>query len=210
MYIKYPRTPYLPFSPSVAKGDRVLKNTDHFKDRDVVVTTKMDGESTTMYRTGLHARSLDSSTHPSRFWVTKFHSEIADSIPDGWRICGENMYAEHSIGYTDLPSYFLGFSIWDDTNHALSWDETIEYFELFGITPVDVLYRGKFNETLLKILGNRLNTETTEGFVIRVSDSFMYDDFGQSVAKWVRPDHIQTETHWMHSKMRINQLKSKI
>lgn len=35
----------------------------------VVITEKMDGENTTLYRDGLHARSLDSRHHPSRNWV---------------------------------------------------------------------------------------------------------------------------------------------
>ena len=88
--------------------------------REVVVTEKLDGENTTMYTDYIHARSLDSHHHPSRDWVKQLHGEIGYKIPVGWRVCGENMYARHSIVYYDLTTYFYGFSIWDETNTALS------------------------------------------------------------------------------------------
>lgn len=63
---------------------------------------------------GFHARSVDSRHHISRDWLAQFHSSIAYNIPEGWRICGEYLYAKHSIFYENLPSYFLGFSIWNE------------------------------------------------------------------------------------------------
>ena len=34
--------------------------------------------------------------------------------------------------------------------------------------------------------------------MVRLASSFVYADFGRSVAKWVRPHHVQTDQHWMH------------
>jgi len=93
--------------------------------RDVVVTEKMDGENTTLYSDGLHARSVDSRHHPSRAWIKAFHAQWRHLIPEGWRLCGENLFAQHSIHYERLPSYFMLFSIWDEHNHCLSWNETL-------------------------------------------------------------------------------------
>ena len=205
--IKYPRTPHLPFSLGRTSDDKVLSSTDHFLGKDIVVTEKIDGENVTMYRDGFHARSLDSRHHPSRNWLAKFHAEICYEIPEDMRICGENMYAKHSIAYDNLPSYFLGFSVWEQ-DHALSWDDTIDYFELIGITPVKELYRGEFNLPRLGALAKSLNTDVTEGFVIRLADSFTYDSFSVSVAKWVREKHVQTDQHWMHSEIIANKLRS--
>ena len=106
--VKYPRTFHLPWSPGVTDDDRVLDDPDAaFGESRVVVTEKMDGECTTMYRDYLHARSTDYSPHPSRDRVRALHAQIAHDIPEGWRVCGENVYAQHSISYDALPSYFL-------------------------------------------------------------------------------------------------------
>lgn len=197
---KYPRTPHLPFSPGRTDDDRVLSSLDHFRDREIVASIKMDGENASLYRTGFHARSLDSRHHPSRDWLARFHAAFAHEIPDGWRICGENLYARHSIGYEDLPSYFMGFSVWDETNTALSWADTLEFFELLGVTPVPelVAYRGVFDEARLRALAQSWDVSTQEGFVVRLAGSIPFEAFGQSCAKWVRREHVQTDTHWMH------------
>lgn len=43
--------------------------------------------------------------------VLGWAANISGQIKDGMRICGENMFAVHSIKYDKLPSYFLGFSV---------------------------------------------------------------------------------------------------
>lgn len=94
---KYPRTPHLPWSPGFTADDLRNKTTALFDGKEVVVTEKMDGENTTMYRDYIHARSVDGRSHPSRAWVKQLHGRICFDIPEGWRFCGENMYAQHSI-----------------------------------------------------------------------------------------------------------------
>jgi len=206
--VKYPRTPHLPGSPGGTNDDKVLRSTDHLVGREMVATLKMDGENSNLYRTGFHAKSIDGRHHPSRDWLARFQAGIAHDIPDGWRICGENMYARHSIAYDALPSYFLGYSVWDETNTALAWDDTVEFFELLGITPVTVLARGPFDARMPRDLVAQLNTERDEGFVLRLAGRFHYDDFGRSVAKWVRAGHVQTDEHWMHAAIVPNLLAS--
>lgn len=93
MKIKYPRTMHLPFSAGVSSDDRVIETLDSFEGKEVVVTIKMDGENSTLYRNHYHARSLDSSHHDSRTWIKQFHGRIAHLIPDNWRVCGENLFA---------------------------------------------------------------------------------------------------------------------
>lgn len=204
---KYPRTLHLPFSRSRTNDDKTLTSVEHFLNKEVVVTVKMDGENTSLYRQGYHARSMDSRHHPSRDWLKAFHATFAHDIPQGWRICGENLYARHSLAYEELPSYFMGFSVWTDENVALAWDDTLEFFELLGIVPVATLYRSTFNEALLKKLAHELDTSQHEGFVVRLAGSIAYEDFAKSAAKWVRPKHVQTDEHWMHAAVVPNGLK---
>jgi len=62
------------------------------------------------------------------------------------------------------------------------------------ILPLPVLWRGIFDEKFLKEY--KINIEKQEGYVIRLADSFKFEDFNVSIAKWVRKSHVQTEDHW--------------
>lgn len=201
--VKYPRTFHLPWSPGGTNDDKRLLDTSCFVGKPVVVTEKMDGENTTLYDKGLHARSLSSVDHPSRSWVKALHGQIARDIPEGFRICGENLYAKHSIAYDKLPSYFLVFNIWNGDT-CLSWDDTVEWCALIGLQTVPVLWRGLWDENKIRSLWKP--SETREGYVVRLSASFEYSEFRSSVAKWVRTDHVQTSDHWMHSEVVPNGL----
>ena len=207
MKVKYPRTYHLPFSLGKTSDDKTLSNTDHFVGMEVVVTEKYDGENSSLYCDGYHARSIDGRHHVSRDWMKRFHGGIAHDIPVGWRICGENMYAQHSIVYSDLPSYFIGYSVWDDRNICLSWDDTVEMIDLLGIVPAKVLYRGEFDEGVLMELVKSLDLSKQEGYVVRNAGVFAYGSFSKNVAKWVRANHVVTDEHWMHSEVKPNGLK---
>lgn len=203
---KFPRTFHLPFSPGFTSDDKVMKSTDSFIGKEVVATIKKDGENSTLRRDMFHARSIDSRHHPSRDWLAKFHASIAHDIPEGWRICGENLYARHSIAYNNLKSYFMGFSVWNQENVALNWDDTLEIFELLGIEPVETIYRGVFDEEMLKKLAKTWDVTKEEGFVVRLASEIRYEDYKISVGKWVRPAHVQTDDHWMHKEIIPNVL----
>lgn len=198
-YVKYERTFHVPWSDGVNEDDKMLKNMDNFVGKRVVVTEKMDGENTNIYKDYFHARSVDSRHHYTRDWAKSYAmSYISPNLPDGWRICAENMYAKHSIKYVNLDSYLLGFSIWNDKNMCLSWDGTLEWFELLGMVHVKVLYDGVYDEEFIKSLYSYDNYDNMEGYVIRVADSFHYSEFKKNVAKFVRKNHVTTENHWMH------------
>jgi len=202
---KYPRTPHLPWSRGRSPDDVVL-DAEHLPlaGHNVVVTEKLDGENTSMYRDHIHARSIDSRMHPSRSWVRGLHGRIAHLIPDGWRLCGENVYAVHSLRYRKLASYFYLFSIWDETGHALSWDDTLEWAALLDLpTPIE-LYRGPWSVDAIGAL--EIDTDVCEGLVVRRVDRFHHDAFARCVAKWVRADHVQTDEHWMHKPVEPNGL----
>ncbi|MCA3266176.1 MAG: RNA ligase family protein [Azospirillum sp.] len=198
--VKYPRTWHLPMSPGATEDDKKLDGEavkSAFAGKRVVITEKMDGENTTIYRDYMHTRSLDSRHHESRDWVKNFAATMQHDIPEGWRVCVENLYAKHSIGYDALPSYVLGFSIWNERNEALSWDETVEWFRLLGIEPVSVLFDGSWEEAQTKIadLAAR-DRDRHEGFVVRTAEGFHYRDFTRHVAKWVREGHVVTSHNW--------------
>ena len=198
-YVKYPRTFHLPWSSGVTDDDRVMNDLSCFEGKHVVVTRKMDGENFNGYRDYSHARSVDGRHHYTRDWAKNFWMQRSFELPEGWRVCAENLYAVHSIRYNDLPGYLLGFSIWNEMNQCLSWDETKDWFELLDMPTVPVLYEGIWDEQKIKNLyDEKTDYDTHEGYVVRIAGSFDYKDFKTSVAKFVRKNHVATQKHWMY------------
>lgn len=206
-FYKYPRTYHLPWSLGSTSDDKFMENTDHFNGITIVITEKMDGENTNMYPDRYHARSIDSKDHPSRSYVKGVWGRIKHEIPAGWRICGENIYAKHSIYYEELESYFMVFSIWDENNVCLSWNDTVEICDSLNLITVPVIDICVYDEDHLKKLSDSFDISTKEGYVIRNMKPFSFDDFNKNVGKWVRPKHIQTDEHWMFQEIIPNKLK---
>ena len=193
---KYPRTPHHPWSPGVGSDDKVASDLSRLARQNVVVTEKMDGENTTLFRDGYHARSLDSGYHPSRSWLAGWHAGVAHSIPEGWRVCGENLYARHSMAYDALPGFFLAFSVWDDADCCLSWDATLAWLGERTIPVVPTLFRGSLADDALKGIIKGIDPARQEGFVIRTLAGFAMADFPAHVVKWVRAGHVTDARHW--------------
>ena len=207
MRYKYPRTYHLPFSPGATSDDKILKDDSHFYGKKVVVTEKMDGENTTIYCDGFHARSLDSKHKPCHSWLLNEMYNFSYKIPENMRICGEYLYAKHSIGYDNLPSYFLAFSIWEN-DVCLDWDDTEIICEELNIHTVPVLWKGVYDADIIKRLAKDVVERGGEGIVVRLAGQFTYGDFAKSIAKYVRSNHVQTDKHWTASKIVKNNLKS--
>lgn len=213
---KYPRTPHLPTSPGFTCDDVVLSNGSMFDNCDVVVSEKIDGENSQIANCFYHSRSLDSKSHPSRNHMKQLQSTIGTLIPEGWRIAGENVMATHSLHYRKLTSYFYVFAIFDEENYSLAWDDVECFCKDLGLFTVPVLYRGKYDEAILKQFEKRKSTfdavdivtyeETAEGFVARKDVKFHYDDFGNNLAKHVRASHVKSGEHWMSQLVWPNEL----
>lgn len=205
-YIKYPRTLHFPWSPGATDDDRIHTDLTSFQNEEIVITEKMDGENTSLYPNYYHARSLNSNSHPSQSWARAFHAKMGWSIPVGWRVCAENLYARHSIEYHDLDAYLMVFSIWDDRNMCLSWDQTVEWAGLLDMKTVPVLYRGPWDEKVVRSFDSI--AKSREGYVVRVARAFPFASFRRVVGKYVRANHVQTTHHWKSQRIVPNVLKS--
>ena len=209
-YIKYPRTYHLPYSPCVSCDDKRLSSDDHFyKMENVVVTIKMDGENTSIYNDGyIHSRSLEPANNPWQSKIRQLSWEFIfglNTFPEGYRLCGENMQAVHSIEYT-LKTYkdiFQCFAVYDNTNMCLNWNATKIMCESINVTMVPVIYIGKYDKQKILDAFNEycknVSPQEVEGFVVRNADNFHYNDFKNNVGKYVRKNHIQTDSHWRYN-----------
>lgn len=199
--VKYPRTAHLPSSLGATSDDKWISSAglDYLSSGiDLVVTEKMDGGNLTWASDHFHARSIDSGTHA---WDTRARALWAEKrwdIPEGWRISGESMLARRSVSYDNLPGVFIVFGIWDETNALLSWDETVEWAEMLELPTVPVIYRGSDFDQASKAWFLDHNVQTSEGFVLRDVGRITYNDFHTKVAKWVRADHVRTNSDWRH------------
>ena len=204
---KYPRTPHLPFSEGATSDDRILTSDSHFYYfKEVVVSIKMDGENTSIYSDGsYHARSIDSSHRDYHSWLLRFIQEWYYLIPENYHICGEYLYAKHSISYDSLPSYFEAFSVWDE-DRCLSWGDTEVILKKLGLYHVPILYVGPYDTNKIIKMAQAVVKDGQEGIVVRNQESFLLEDFDKNVAKFVRPNHVQTDKHWSQGVIERNGL----
>ena len=204
---KYPRISHLPWSESADEDDIILNTAEHFAGRTVVITEKMDGENTTVYYNGYtHARSCDASYHESRTWMKAEAARIGHQLPLGWRVCGENLFAKHSIYYENLRNYFYLFGVFNDENLCANWSSTQHWANTLNVPTVPVIHYGLFEDFDHNEWRSKTDTDKVEGYVIRLAETFPYADFGKSIAKWVRKNHVKTDQHWTKQPIIPNRL----
>lgn len=171
-HVKYPRTPRLDRSLSRTSDDVGFGAS--LDGVEVVITEKMDGENTSLYRDGWHARSLDSGKHGSRDQVAALWADVCSRIPSGCKLVVE---------YT-LPHFAYGIMVMDEW--VWPWSQSSELFEQLGIPTVPVLWTGVYSESVIDELIESLDPSTQEGFVVRPTGGFPVSHFGSCVAKYVR------------------------
>jgi hypothetical protein len=164
--------------------------------KGVIYTEKLDGECTSLKSDRCHARSEESTHHPSQSWIKALHAQIAWKIPEYIQIVGENVFAKHSIFYDKLSTFFYVFAVIDlERNVFLSVDDTIKICNEFGLQYVPILQRGPFDPAFKVPTTSAFGNEI-EGYVVRSTDEFLIDKMSINMAKWVRKSHVKTDDHW--------------
>ena len=202
--LKYPRTPYWPYSPAIGRGDAVHADPERFVGRPVVVTEKLDGSNVLIHRGKVHARSVATeATHKWMAMVKKHHAWKVTE-PDVY-LYGEDIYGVHSIEYGAVreSETFYAFALRDARGTFRSMG-TLERFAADRRIPVvPVLYRGDFGSVgeIRRFIQHahaqqsRLGGER-EGVVMRATEGFPWREFAGNVCKSVRQGHVQTDQHW--------------
>jgi len=101
------------------------------------------------------------------------------------------------------------FSVWEGDT-CLSWDDTVLICNELNLKTVPILYKGPFVEDNLEkkfFSGTSSFGGGQEGFVVRLARAFNRAEFSKALAKWVRPNHVQTETHWTQQPIVPNKLE---
>jgi hypothetical protein len=217
--IKYPHTPYLPFTLGVCQADideAGYAKVENLLDKPLVVTIKLDGSNSFWSSKKVCARNGHDAPHKSFDLAKSLHSRVQHLIPVNIQVFGEWLYALHSIHYKDdlaLDSLFQIFGVYrTDQEMWLSWDETMEWAERLGYPTVPVVKYYTFLkpwvlEKELCELGWNLIKKGHEGFVARSIYPYHYGQFTQNLGKFVRPNHVTTTTHWAEGPIVKNEVR---
>ena len=202
--MKYPSTPYWPWSPTVGRGDDVHANPGRFVGEDVVVTEKLDGGNTLLHAGKVYSRSVSAPSDAKWMAMVKKHHAWKVTEPDVW-LYGEDIYGVHSIEYAPVPerATFHAFALREADGAFAAFAEVLEYAKQRDIPVVPVLFQGRFRSVAeISAFMSRAHDDPSslggerEGVVMRLARRFPGAQFQDCVCKSVRPGHVQTDEHW--------------
>lgn len=202
--MKYPRTPYWPWSPSIGHGEDVHATPDRFVGEEVVVTEKLDGGNTLLHAGKVYARSVSAPSEAKWMAMVKKHHAWKVTEPDIW-LYGEDIYGVHSIEYEPVAEQatFHAFALRHGDGAFAAFAELEDYAAQRGIPIVPVLFKGRFQSVAeITAFITQAHDEPSalggerEGVVMRLARGFPAAEFQDSVCKSVRPGHVQTDEHW--------------
>ncbi|AKT38978.1 RNA ligase family protein [Chondromyces crocatus] len=219
-FFKFPSTPHIAWlAAGSPRADKVLDLDDAkaMLDGGVIVEEKVDGANLGISVDGSggfcvqnRGTILGPGAHPQFQplwgWLAAREERLRAALGTGLILFGEWCFAVHSIRYTRLPDWFLGFDVYDRTaGRFWSTRRRDALLEALGIEGVPRVGAGRFTmEGLVALLGSSGLTEgPLEGVYVRQED----EDWLLDRAKLVRGEFVQSiEEHWRTRKLEKNAL----
>ena len=205
--VKYPRTPYWPWSPAIGRDEYVHGNPDRFVGEDVVVTEKLDGGNTLLHAGKVYARSVSAPSEAKWMAMVKKHHAWKVKEPGVW-LYGEDIYGVHSIEYEPVAEQatFHAFALRRGDGAFAAFAEVETYARRRDIPVVPVLFKGRFESVAdIRAFMARAHEQPSslggdrEGLVMRLARGFPAAEFQDGVCKSVRQGHVQTDEHWIRN-----------
>ena len=202
--LKYPQTPYWPYSLGEPRGGDEVADPARFAGRPIVVTEKLDGGNTLLHRGQVYARSVSAPSTGKWMAMVKKHHAWKVMEPDVF-LYGEDIYGVHSIEYDPVPENetFYAFAFRTASAGFSSFRTMVSYAREREIPVVPILFEGTFPGVRdLRDFVSRAHAEPSalggarEGVVIRAAQGFRAEEFRSNVCKSVRAGHVQSEEHW--------------
>lgn len=229
--VKYPHTPFFRNSPGGNVSEKRKNGVIPWKalcNKDVIFTVKMDGSNAIFDFDGIAARNAQVATHSSFDLLKAMHAGMPH-LPENLEFFCEWLYAKHSIHYTgenSLPDYLQLFGIYDHRRQEwLGWqdvEEWAKYLHVSTVPKVDDFFQiphqgyprvktrytsPKELESAVRDWGKLVVDSGHEGIVVRSMYSFPWNEFGQNIGKYVRKDHVTTDTHWSNQRIIRNEVR---
>ncbi|MBF0096955.1 MAG: RNA ligase family protein [Magnetococcales bacterium] len=141
-------------------------------------------------------------------WLSQKVDRLLDLLSDRFILFGEWCYAKHSIHYSRLPDWFIGFDIFDkNENCFLSCQRRDQMLDGLSLAVVPQIGSGIYTLQDLKnsLLTSRFCDDLAEGVYLRYEQS---DSLVQR-AKLVNPYFTQamTKHHWSREEITPNRLE---
>lgn len=221
-FVRFPHTPHLSWLGSgQPRDDKVLppKEVEALLSDKVLVEEKLDGanlgfslDTTGRIRVQNRGQYLEKPFQGqfSRLssWLGMHEVPLRDTLTPNLILFGEWCAARHSLDYSKLPDWFLGFDVYDRTTDRFwSSKRRNELLDSLGIPVVPTCFKGPTNlATLTNLLEQHpsaFRKGPMEGIIIR-SES---EDWLTARAKLVRSDFTQAiGEHWSKRGVEWNQL----
>ena len=202
--LKYPKTPYWPYSPARATGDDFQADPTRFTGTPVVVTEKLDGGNTLLHKGEVYGRSVSTPSIGKWMAMVRKHHAWKVTEPEIF-LYGEDIYGVHSIVYNPVPENetFYAFALRFADGSFSSFQALVNYTQEREIPVVPILYEGAFRSSAeIRDFVGQAHTEPSalggarEGVVIRLAGAFPAGKFHLNVCKSVREGHVQSDEHW--------------
>jgi ATP-dependent RNA circularization protein (DNA/RNA ligase family) len=222
-FFKFPRTPHLFVGSGLdIRDDKVLSDIERrdFLNNTIVVEEKIDGANIgiSLSETGEliiqnRGNYVLPGSHPQFNliwdWAYSRISLLSEHIGNDFIVFGEWCYAKHSIRYTLLPDWFIGFDIYNKKQDLfLSVDLRNQLLKKINIETVPIIGRGIYTkceiEKLLNSVSSKFYFGPVEGIYLRLEDSHKLI----KRAKVVNKNFIQEiDIHWNKKELISNKIK---
>lgn len=220
---KFPRTPHLIWlGPGKPRDDKVLSDVecDSFLKEPMIIEEKVDGANLGIavgQKGKLVAQNrgtvLESGKTDPQFelfwaWLALRKDVLTSVLRDRYAVFGEWCFARHSVYYSSLPDWFLGFDVLDrDQNTYLDTKLRNKFLEQIGVVPVPYITQGVFSQKeligLLREASSELGANKPEGLYLRKESKGKVT----GRAKLVRPEfHMELGKHWSKRPLVKNRL----
>jgi hypothetical protein len=221
---KFPKTPHLLWlSPEPARDDKVLAPEEAaglLSGGEAVLEEKVDGANLGLSfdeagqlrcqnRGNFLEGRLSGQWEGLRGWLARHQAALRQHLPAGAVLFGEWCYARHSVAYSRLPDWFLGFDVLDPKRDAFwSTRRRDALLSAVGLTPIRRIARGQFTLSKLRTLLDQPSAYTDaplEGLYVRREDA----EWLLQRAKLVRPAFVQAiGEHWSRGPIQVNRLQT--
>ena len=221
-FLRFPRTPHLAWlADGTPRDDKVLTlaQAEDFLSHPVVIEEKIDGANIGISFDDegvLRIQNRGSYMEPPyvgqfdrlNAWLSPRVDSLFDFLGSRLILFGEWCAVRHSLDYSNLPDWFLGFDVYDRRAHKFvntqRRDELLLRADLFCVRRIDAGVRTLAGlKRALKSARSAYRMGAPEGFYIRIEDN----DWLIARAKMVTPEfaHALT-THWRRRSLERNRL----
>ncbi len=140
-------------------------------------------------------------------WVPSHLDALFNGIEDRYILFGEWCYAKHSILYTALPDWFIGFDLFEKSEERfLSVERRNILLNSMGISVVPIIGHGVFSKVQLPQLLRKsaFSDCECEGLYLRLDS----ENYLEIRAKYVRESFSQSiNEHWSKLSIQHNSIK---